>query len=194
MAMIPDNSRGILVHTCCAWCLLDVLGPLSRDYGRIVVGFFNPNIHPRAEFEKRMKSARLLCRRLELELVCDGQYGLVPFLNSLYNAGIDPAGERGARCGVCYGTRMRRTAEEARRLGLGAFTTTLLSSPHQLQEELRRAGESAAREFGAGFDGREMVSLHGTGRDQVPSGLTLHRQRYCGCIFSECEAFKPSGD
>jgi hypothetical protein len=86
MAMIPDNSRGILVHTCCAWCLLDVLGPLSRDYGRIVVGFFNPNIHPRAEFEKRMKSARLLCRRLELELVCDGQYGLVPFLNSLYNA------------------------------------------------------------------------------------------------------------
>ena len=183
----PPAKPGLLLHTCCAWCLLDVLPGFGRDYGRVVAAFFNPNIHPRAEFDKRLKSVRLLCTRLGLELVADGDYGLAPFLAGLYNdRRIDPA-DRGARCAWCYGLRLGRTAEAAARLGLGGFSTTLLSSPHQLQGELRAAGRCAAERCGVAFDGRELVALHGSGRERAPGGLQLHRQRYCGCVFSEAE-------
>ncbi len=193
---MPDSgesrARGLLLHTCCAWCLLDVLEEFRRDYSRIVVGFFNPNIHPRKEFARRLKSARLLAERLDLEFVAESDYGLAPFLSELYNAGNDPAAGRAERCSRCYRLRMRRAAREAKRLGLGSLATTLLSSPHQLASELAREAEVAAVEFGVAFDGRETVALHGTGRERVPSGLTLYRQRYCGCIFSESESFKPA--
>jgi len=186
------ESRGLLLHTCCAWCLLDVLEEFGRDYSPVVVGFFNPNIHPRREFERRLKSARLLAERLGLRFVSENDYGLAPFLSDLYNAGVDPAAGRSGRCSRCYRLRMRRAAGEAKRLELGSFATTLLSSPYQLHGELTGEAERAAAEFGVAFDGRETVALHGTGRERVPSGLKLYRQRYCGCIFSESESFKPT--
>jgi len=189
---VSGSGEGLLLHTCCAWCLLDVLDEFKREHRRIAVGFFNPNIHPRAEFEKRLKSVRLLCERLGLELVADEEYGLAAFLSGLYNLGVRPAEERPKRCGYCYRLRMERAAGEAARLGLGTVATTLLSSPHQRAEDLVRAGEAAAAKAGLRFDGRLLVGLHGKGRDGCPSGLKLHRQRYCGCIFSESEAYRPA--
>lgn len=184
----PESGGGLLLHTCCAWCLLDVVEEFRRDYAPVVVGFFNPNIHLRDEFEKRLKSVRLLCARLGLELAADAEYGLAPFLAGLYNERrIDPAADRPARCAYCYGLRLGRTAGKAKELGLGAFSTTLLSSPWQLQEELRAAGRRAAAEAGTAFDERALAGLHGTGRDRLPGGLLLHRQRYCGCVFSGSE-------
>jgi len=182
------EPRGLLLHTCCAWCRLDAVEEFRRDYGRIAVAFFNPNIHPRAEFEKRLKSVQLLCERLGLELLADEEYGLAPFLAGLYNAGgFDPAAEKPRRCAWCFALRLGRTARKANELDLGAFSTTLLSSPWQLQAELRAAGEAAARDSGPAFDARALVALHGSGRSRLPGGLILHRQRYCGCIFSEAE-------
>jgi len=186
----PDRSksRGILLHTCCAWCLLDVLEAFRRDYDRVAVAFCNPNIHPRGEFRKRLKSVRLLCERLDVGFHAEEEYGLAPFLAGLYNApGFDPAADRAGRCSWCYAVRMARTAGLAAELGLGAFSTTLLSSPHQMQDRLRAAGERAAAEAGVAFDGCDLRALHGTGREKLPNRLLLHRQYYCGCIFSEAE-------
>jgi predicted adenine nucleotide alpha hydrolase (AANH) superfamily ATPase len=184
----PPKPHGILLHTCCAWCLLDVLDTFRADYGRVAVAFYNPNIHPREEFEKRLKSVRLLCERLGLELHADEQYGLAPFLSALYNVpGFDPAADRPRRCARCYALRMGRTARRAEGLGFAAFSTTLLSSPHQLQDTLRAEGLRAAGGTGIHFDGRDLQALHGSARDKLPNRLLLHRQHYCGCVFSEAE-------
>lgn len=185
-----EKGRGLLLHTCCAWCLLDVLETFRRDYPRLAVAFYNPNIHPRMEFERRLKSVRLLCERLGLELHADGEYGLAGFLSGLYNSGVDPVGQGSGRCSYCYRLRMRRTAETAGKLGMEAIGTTLLSSPHQRADEIVREGESAAAAFGVAFDGRRLTALHGAGKDSCPSGLKLYRQRYCGCVFSESEAHR----
>jgi predicted adenine nucleotide alpha hydrolase (AANH) superfamily ATPase len=182
------KPHGLLLHTCCAWCLLDVLDTFRQDHGRVAVAFYNPNIHPREEFEKRLKSVRLLCERLGLELYADEQYGLAPFLSGLYNApGFDPAADRLRRCARCYALRMGPTARRAEALGFAAFSTTLLSSPHQLQDALRAEGLRAAGGTGIDFDGRDLQALHGSGRARLPKGLLLHRQHYCGCVFSEAE-------
>jgi predicted adenine nucleotide alpha hydrolase (AANH) superfamily ATPase len=82
---------------------------------------------------------------------------------------------------------MGRTARRAEALGFSAFSTTLLASPHQLQDALRAEGLRAAGGTGIGFDGRDLQALHGSGRDKLPKGLLLHRQHYCGCVFSEAE-------
>jgi predicted adenine nucleotide alpha hydrolase (AANH) superfamily ATPase len=182
--VVAGSGEGLLLHTCCAWCLLDVLDVFRQEYGRIVVAFFNPNIHPRAEFEKRLKSVRLLSSRLGLELVADGDYGLARFLSGLYNGNIQPAEQKQQRCSYCYRLRMETSVAEA--------ATTLMSSPYQLTEQLVREGRAAALARDLRFDERRLVALHGRGRDSCPSGLKLHRQRYCGCIFSESEAFRPA--
>jgi predicted adenine nucleotide alpha hydrolase (AANH) superfamily ATPase len=127
-----------------------------------------------------------------MELVADQDYGLAGFLAGLYNAAIRPAEQRQERCSYCYRLRMERAASEAERLGLGTLATALLSSPYQLADALVREGEAAASRHGVRFDGRRLTERHGKGRDSCPSGLKLHRQRYCGCIFSESEAFRPS--
>ncbi len=179
---------GLLLHTCCAWCLLDTLDVFRVEYGRVAVAFFNPNIHPRREFDKRLKSVRLLCERLGLELFADEEYGLAPFLSGLYNAGgFDPAADKPGRCAHCFALRLGRTARRAGELGFAAFSTTLLASPHQLQGELRAAGMKASGETGVGFDARDLRGLHGSGRARLPNRLLFHRQLYCGCIFSEGE-------
>jgi len=180
-------KKAILVHACCASCSSYVIEHLMESY-EVTAYFYNPNIHPREEFEKRLKSVRLLCERLGLELHADEQYGLAPFLSGLYNAGgFDPAADRLRRCSRCYALRMGPTARRAEALGFAAFSTTLLSSPHQLQDALRAEGLRAAGGTGIDFDGRDLQALHGSGRDRLPKGLLLHRQHYCGCIFSEAE-------
>lgn len=187
---MPD---GLLLHACCAWCLLDALEEFRRDYGRVAAGFFNPNVHPRAEFEKRLRSARALCARLGLELAAEEDYGLVPFLNGLYNGqgraqeGADGPAARPGRCAYCYELRLTWAARQAAARGLEAFSTTLLTSPHQDREALLAAGERAASAAGVRFDGRDLRALHGAGGERLPKGLMLHRQRYCGCVFSEAE-------
>lgn len=192
---MSDPKGGVLLHTCCAWCLLDVVEDMRAEHGRVEVAFLNPNIHPRKEFERRLKSVRLLCERLGLTLHADGQYGLAGFLAGLYNAGgLDPAADRPGRCTYCYALRLGRTARLARELGLAAFSTTLLSSPHQLQGVLRGCGERSALEAGVAFDGRDLRALHESRREALPNRLLLYKQRYCGCVFSEAESFEDQSE
>ncbi|NLX58384.1 MAG: epoxyqueuosine reductase QueH [Phycisphaerae bacterium] len=173
----------LLVHACCAECLL---GPLDglRERG-LVAYFYNPNIHPLIEFRRRLKAFRLLADCEGIETVCDEQYGLDAFLDT-----VDRRAAR--RCEQCYRMRLLRTAELARRRGDEAFTTTLLVSRHQQHDVVRRVGEEVADAVGvpfAYFDWRHLAEpAHEEARRR-----NLYRQQYCGCIFSEYQRYKDTG-
>jgi len=177
-----------LLHVCCANCLADVIDTLRGDGDEVVLLFANPNIHPLVEFRRRRKSVRLLAGRLELALEED-PYGLFDFLDAV--KGEERNGSGGARCRICYGMRLDRTAQRAKEIGADAFTSTLLVSRQQDRASVVEAGRAAAGEWGVPFEAPDLRELHGTD-GALPRDLKLYKQGYCGCIFSEEERFRDS--
>ena len=171
----------IVVHVCCAPCLagtLDAFGGL----GDVLAYFYNPNIHPLLEFRKRLKALEVFAERRGIRYDADREYGLTRFLELV-------APDGAGRCPVCYRARLGRTARYAAEKGADAFSTTMLSSRYQDHDAIRRAGAAAAAETGVEFLYRDL-------RDRADDGLaiakkmSLYRQQYCGCIFSEYERYK----
>ena len=77
----------------------------------------------------------------------------------------------------------------AKETGCDSFSTTLLVSRHQKHDVIRRVGEEAAKEFGVSFYYQDWRPLN-VRSHEVAKTSGIYRQRYCGCIFSDCEALK----
>jgi len=167
----------LLLHSCCAPCLGAPWERLRSEGYDVTAFFYNPNIHPLLEFRKRLKAVRTLSDRQAIPILCDETYGLHLFLEQVWP-------RVGPRCEVCFRMRLQRTAEVARARGDDAFSTTLLSSPHQDHEQLRRLGEASGQALGVTFFYRDLRPLHQTSLAQA-TAAGLYRQSYCGCIFSE---------
>ena len=172
----------LLLHTCCANCLADSLEGWRRKADEVAAYWFNPNIHPFVEYRRRLKSVKLLTERLGLDLVADEDYGLIDFLRSV-------TGHEDRRCEHCHRARLQATAAVAARQGFEAFATTLSVSPQQNHDIMKAAGIEAAAEHGVEFLYEDMRGLHGTAAS-LPKGLTLYRQQYCGCIYSEADRYR----
>lgn len=173
----------ILVHVCCAECLL---GPLDELRERGFVGYFyNPNIHPLIEFRRRLKAVRVVAEQLHLDCLCDESYGLWDFLDRVDYRSDD-------RCRGCYVMRLRRTAEVAREHGMEAFTTTLLVSRHQKHDLVRQVGRQIAEETGMPFAYYDWRHLSEAGHEEAKR-RSIYRQQYCGCLFSEYDRYKDTG-
>ena len=171
----------ILLHTCCGPCSIFPVGWL-REAGHALQGFFfNPNIHPYKEFSKRLDTLAEYAADVELPLMIDKRYLLEEFLTTVMHS------ER-LRCEVCYEMRLTETARQARLLGCDAFSTTLLVSPYQKHELIRRSGEAAGDANGIAF----LYEDFRTGWQEgvrISRELEMYRQPYCGCIFSEKERY-----
>jgi len=176
----------VLLHTCCAVCLEAVLPALCEEGWAVTAFFFNPNIHPYREFEKRLRAVEVAAEMEKVTLVAENLYGLQTYLDHIL-----PYGAR--RCRACYDLRLEVTAEEAADGGYDAFTTTLLASGHQAHADVKAAGEEAARKYGVEF-------LYRDWRDRLEAGKeaarrkSLYTQQYCGCIWSEYERFAPRSE
>lgn len=173
--------KRILTHTCCAPCLTV---PHRRWSGRgyeIVPFFYNPNIHPFREYRERYLAVLDYCEAHGLTLKT-GPYEMERFLQEVSN-------RVATRCERCFEMRLRAAAAEARRLGIGEFTTTLTVSPYQDQALVRRAGEAAALENGVLFAGEDMTEGY---RESVAASREagMYRQSYCGCVYSEKERYQ----
>jgi predicted adenine nucleotide alpha hydrolase (AANH) superfamily ATPase len=179
------GKRRILLHACCAVCFEAVVPALEEEGWAVTAYFYNPNIHPFREFQKRLRAIEVAAEARKVPLEADREYGLAFYLEKIL------AGD-GDRCGRCYRARLDAAAEMAKREGFAAFTTTLLASNHQKHEVVRREGEAAGLRRGTEF-------VYHDWRDRMPSGVeaarkrSLYRQQYCGCIWSEYERFGPDG-
>lgn len=155
---------------------------MFAELGDVSPYFYNPNIHPLLEFRKRVKALDVFAERRKISCEVEREYGLHRFLQLVPSDGS-------GRCAACYRERLGRAARRAAELGADAFSTTMLSSAHQDHDAIRRAAEEAASEAGVEFIYRDL-------RDRADDGLavarkmSLYRQQYCGCIFSEYERYK----
>jgi predicted adenine nucleotide alpha hydrolase (AANH) superfamily ATPase len=171
----------LLLHICCAPCSTHVI-EILRPHFRVSGFFYNPNIHPPGERNRRLEEARRLCRRLDLPLYSD-RSDVRAWSRRMRGRERDREG--GPYCSVCYWIRLQRTAREAHRRSMEFFATTLTISPHKDAAAIHHMGELAARRFGVRFLARDFKKQDGFGRSCRLSELYhLYRQDYCGCRYS----------
>ncbi|MBN1163149.1 MAG: epoxyqueuosine reductase QueH [Candidatus Krumholzibacteriota bacterium] len=184
------GKERILVHACCASCSSHVLEYLSRRY-RVTAFYYNPNIQPEDEYRRRWEDMRVVCSRLEIDLI-PGEYDPPAWWNRIEPYRDLP--ERSRRCWECYRLRLEATASRARELGFGIFTTTLSVSPHKVHERIVEEGRRAAAAFGIIFLEEDFKKKDGFKVSVERSReLGLVRQDYCGCLLSREEAKKRKG-
>lgn len=181
-----DGRRpSLLLHSCCGPCSTYVLEYLSQ-YFDITVFYYNPNIYPPEEFEKRtVEQKRLIEKMFPDKSVgfVEGQYDD----NRFYEAvkGLEDLPEGGERCFKCYRLRLEETAKKAKEYGFEYFTTTLSISPHKNAQKLNEIGEAVAQEYGLKYLLSDFKKKNGYKRScELSAEYEIYRQDYCGCVFS----------
>lgn len=172
-----------LLHVCCAPCSIACIDALRAEGRELAAFWFNPNIHPVTEYRARLEAMKGYAGKAELPLLGWDRYGLRDFVRAV-------SGDLDDRCGVCYEMRLNETAGFAAANGFEAFTTTLLISPYQNHERLIEAGRRAARAHGVEFLERDFRPLFREGQRRARE-MELYMQKYCGCVFSEEERYRP---
>ena len=172
----------ILLHACCAICSGYPIMLLKEMGYTPVVYFYNPNIYPESEYQKRLEAERTLCRHLEVELI-EGEYNPAEFYEVA--KGLENEPEKGARCDRCFALRLLKTAELAKNLGIKEFTTSIVISPHKNYQKLTAIGEKIATEQNLIYKAIDFKKRDGFLKsNKLAKELNLYRQNYCGCKFA----------
>ena len=173
-----------MLHCCCAPCASHVL-ELLTPFFLITILYYNPNIYPREEYEKRAGELKKLLRLAEypsrVEMIvgdCDRCRDDYARITSPYPD--EPEG--GLRCRACYEFRLRETAARAKEDGYEYFATTLSVSPHKNAVQLNEIGTDIARELEIKYLSADFKKKDGYKRSvELSKKYSLYRQTYCGC-------------
>ena len=173
----------LLMHTCCAPCSVYCIDSLRSDNIEPTLFWYNPNIHPYIEYKTRRDCLKDYAGRVDVKLIVDEEYGLDEFCRNVVS-------DIPNRCAnYCYKKRLTETVRYAAKNGYDAFTTTLLVSPYQKHEELKKVCEELAALSGVQFVYRDFRVGFREGQAKARE-LGLYMQKYCGCIFSEEERYQ----
>ena len=182
---MKNPSQKILLHCCCAPCSLSVVKNLRDENLEPELFWYNPNIHPFTEYNERLACLMNFAQSENLKLLnADEEYGLRFYLK-------ETAPDLENRCMQCYRMRLEKTASFAASNGYDSFSTTLLISPYQDHEGIRRIGEELAQKYNITFFYKDFREFFREGQTQARE-KKFYMQKYCGCVFSEEERFAKS--
>jgi len=173
--------KSVLVHCCCAHCAAYTVNYWQQQGYQVSTFWYNPNIHPYSEHQNRLEAMESLSHEMNLPLLATEGYDMIEYFRRV-------VGHESERCQHCFRLRLSRTAEVARQKGFNAFTTTLLISPHQQHDLLRETGNKLAEETDIAFLYADLRKHYSDSR-HLTKPLNLHRQQYCGCVYSEWERY-----
>lgn len=192
-AVIKENQSKsrvprLFLHSCCAPCSSYVLEYLS-DYFEITVFYYNPNISPEEEYEKRVAEQKHLIQELPvrhpIHLVV-GNYEPERFY--ALSKGLETVPEGGERCFRCYRLRLEETARMAEEGGYDYFATTLTISPLKNAQKLNEIGEELSGIYKVEHLPSDFKKKNGYKRSvELSAEYGLYRHNYCGCVFSKLE-------
>jgi len=172
----------VLLHTCCAPCTTTVYQDLKKA-GLDVTGFFyNPNIHPYKEYERRLLTMKLYAALANLKMMYVDLYDIENFFGIIFKKGDK-------KCLYCYILRLHKAAAYAKKKKFDCFTTTLLVSPYQNHGFVKEAGKIVAKKFGIEFLYKDFRKTYPEGRT-ISRKMNLYLQKYCGCIYSDRDRFR----
>ncbi len=171
----------ILLHICCAPCVIYPLKTL-RNEGLDIMGFFyRNNIHPYTECIRREETLKSYSAAMDLKVIYQDGYDLEGFIRNV-------AFRESNRCDYCYHERLKSTALMAKRGKFDYFSTTLLYSKFQKHDAVKSIGDAVGKSVGVKFYYDDFRKGWTEGVETSKS-VKLYRQQYCGCIYSEKERY-----
>jgi len=171
----------VLVHICCVGCGVYVAQELKNDYEPVLY-FYNPNIYPAEEYQKRLEEAEKIAKKFKLKIISK-KYDHKLWLKKVKGREKDP--ERGERCLICYKDRLEETAILAKKMNFSFFATTLTTSPHKDAIAIIKIGQEMGKKYGVNFLEKDFKKHDGFKKSAcLAKDLGLYRQNYCGCEFS----------
>lgn len=181
-----DKLPKLLVHSCCAPCSSYVLEYLN-PYFKITVLYYNPNISPVEEYEKRKAE--------QIRLINEGDWkNPIDIMDCDYEGdkytaavkGLENEPEGGARCRVCFGVRLDKAARLARANDFDYFVTTLSISPLKDARLLNEIGNKLGEKYGIKYLPSDFKKREGYKHSiELSRKYNLYRQNFCGCKYSK---------
>jgi predicted adenine nucleotide alpha hydrolase (AANH) superfamily ATPase len=179
----PGGHRKVLLHSCCAPCSGEVMEAMRASGLEFAIYFYNPNIHPREEYELR-----------KVENIRFAEKHGIPFVDADYDTdnwfarvkGLEHEPERGVRCTQCFDMRFERTALYAHEHEFPVMTSCLGISRWKNMEQINGCGERAAARYpGVIYWTFNWRKFGGAGRMiEISKEEQFYMQEYCGCIYS----------
>ena len=176
---MTDKTKLILM-SCCAPCSCGAIKQLV--YGEIpgidefIVMFFNPNIFPMEEYQKRLNEQIKYCEKLGVKYVI-GDYNHDDWKRAV--CGLENEPERGARCSKCFAYRFCYAREYAKKHGFNAIASVFGVSRHKDQNQVDCAGNESCEDIKY-----LPIKWNEQLRQEINREFEFYRQNYCGCEFS----------
>lgn len=155
---------------------------LSQDGVDVTVLFYNPNIYPSAEYEKRRDEQKRVCREMGVK------FAELPYEPEVWDAcvkGLENEPERGKRCSACFALRLTRAAQYAKEHKFDAFASVLGVSRYKDLKQVNEAARWAWIHTGKPY---VAVNWRKGGLEELRRALIqelhLYQQDYCGCKYS----------
>ncbi|NLA72099.1 MAG: epoxyqueuosine reductase QueH [Clostridiaceae bacterium] len=167
--------KKLLLHTCCGPCAMWPLERLLEEGIDVTLFFFNPNIHPAIEWQRRLENAVKVADHYGVPMIVKGC--------SMPQAWLRRAEDGDERCRYCYQTRLSCVADQALADGFDAISTTLFVSPYQNRDLILEEGGKAIAERDLAFSPYDWRDGYRRGQTMAKE-IGLYRQKYCGCIIS----------
>ena len=166
----------LLIHSCCADCLLKMKESIKKEkrISEIKVYYYNPNIHPRSEYQSRLKAMQQITKKDEL-IVADWR-------PKEYFEAIKSR-VKGKRCLDCWRLRLEKTAQFASKNGYQAFSSTLLSSNYQNDKRIAEIGKEVGKKYQI-----EFIIPKNLCKELDTKGF--YKQVFWGCVYSLKERFE----
>ncbi len=169
----------IVLHICCGVCAAGVVERLTLEGHQTIGLFYNPNIHPVQEYNRRLEVAYRVAKELNFPLE------VAPYIPDEWfreTVSLENEPEGGKRCEVCFRLRLNKTRLYMEDCGWDTFTTTLTVSPSKSADVINQVGQEVG---GDRFLVRDFKKKEGFKRaTELAKKWTLYRQHYCGCIYS----------
>ena len=179
----PNGASKLLLHSCCAPCEGEVLETLLHSGIQPTVFFYNPNIHPKKEYEIRKEEDKRFCEKMGIDHV-DVDYDPMTWFKRVKGLEWEP--ERGARCTQCFDMRFERTALYAHENSFQVISSSLGISRWKNMAQINGCGERAASRYSdITYWTYNWRKAGGSQRMiEISKRENFYQQEYCGCVYS----------
>jgi predicted adenine nucleotide alpha hydrolase (AANH) superfamily ATPase/very-short-patch-repair endonuclease len=141
-----------------------------------IVLFFNPNIYPEIEYQKRLAEQIKFCESVDVKYHV-GDYNHDAWLKNVADLEDEP--ERGARCSACFKYRFKYAQKFAIENGYDAIASVLGVSRHKNQSQVDNCATDVLTEIKY-----IPVKWQTNQKSAIINQKSFYRQNYCGCEFS----------
>lgn len=183
LLQLPNNEKRLLLHSCCAPCSGEVMEALLASGIDYTIYFYNPNIHPREEYELRKNENIRFAKEHNVPFV-DADYDMDNWFARAKGMEKDP--ERGRRCSMCFDMRFERTALYAYEHGFNVISSALGISRWKDMNQINESGIRAVAPYPnmvywtynwrKGGGSQRML--------EISKREKFYQQEYCGCAYS----------